>query len=392
MDEYKFESQYFASSNNVKNLRQNDVVFQEGDLGAEFFIVLEGRVGIFRGQHPKPEFVAELGPRDFFGEMAIVDRLPRSATAIALEDDTIIMSVDAARFIYLVAEQPGFALLIMETLSRRKRESSQDETALSLAEPKADAFKTIQISEDCFQFRSRTRSSNVYLFRGPRRTVLVDTGLSSSASELMIALETAGIAPLEVDMIVLTHEHFDHISGVPAFRGKPIVAAFGLAANKIRLGDEFATLRTAFKEPAADFAIDIELASGSYIDTGCRRLVVEHTPGHSSGGISLIDEANGLVVCGDTLLKGGPIGGIFGSGNISDLIGSLERLKRFSPKLLLPGHGPVSNDPLRDIDLAIERCNILLEDTRKLFSVLQANRKIWEIVNAYRDLNRSFNT
>jgi CRP-like cAMP-binding protein len=66
--------------------------------------------------------LAEVGSGDFFGEMSLVDLSPRTATAKALEDDTRLVAIDQAKFLYMVGQQPAFALTIMHALCRRIRE------------------------------------------------------------------------------------------------------------------------------------------------------------------------------------------------------------------------------------------------------------------------------
>jgi len=73
-----------------------------------------------------------LKPGEHFGEMALIDGSPRSATAIALQDNTRLVVMDKAKFLYLVSQQPEFAVAIMETLSQRIREAN-----LQLAQAKA---------------------------------------------------------------------------------------------------------------------------------------------------------------------------------------------------------------------------------------------------------------
>ena len=143
----------------------------------------------------------------------------------------------------------------------------------------------------------------------------------------------------------------------------------------------------AFDEPFQSFPVDWILTEGTIIDTGYQRLRVLHTPGHSSGGISLIDEESGKLVSGDTVLAGGAIGGIFASGNISDLIYSLDTLSGLKPQLLLPGHGPRSSDPVADIEQTRERCETLLDDSKTLFGALHATENMNRIINAFKDMN-----
>ncbi len=61
-----------------------------------------------------------------FGEMALVDNLPRSATAVAAEDNTIILEIDQSLFVYIVGQQPAFALTLIKTLSLRFRQQIAD--------------------------------------------------------------------------------------------------------------------------------------------------------------------------------------------------------------------------------------------------------------------------
>ena len=199
-----------------------------------------------------------------------------------------------------------------------------------------------------------------------------------------------GIEPQDIDTIVLTHEHFDHIAAVPHFTERRSVAAHRLAAHKIANRDDFAILRGAFGEASTDFAIEAILDEGDIVDTGSHCLRVFHTPGHSSGSISLFEERDRLLVTGDTVLAGGNLGGVFGSGNISDTIDSLEVLGTLGAKLHLPGHGPLSVEPARDIERALGISRQLLSDTRILFETLNAQDSINKVILSLRDLNRSF--
>ena len=71
-----------------------------------------------------PSLIVTLGKGEFFGEMAVIDGSARSATAIAAAPKTRVMRINHARFVYLVSQQPAFALMIMDALSKRLRASN----------------------------------------------------------------------------------------------------------------------------------------------------------------------------------------------------------------------------------------------------------------------------
>ncbi|MBR0693550.1 Crp/Fnr family transcriptional regulator [Bradyrhizobium lablabi] len=102
----------------------DDVIFEEGSTGRELFVVLEGKVDIAKISAGDKVVIVTLGKGEFFGEMAVIDGSSRSATAIAAAPRTRVMRINHARFVYLVSQQPAFALMIMDALSKRLRASN----------------------------------------------------------------------------------------------------------------------------------------------------------------------------------------------------------------------------------------------------------------------------
>lgn len=377
----------------LRSYGPNEMIFAQGSVGEEFFIVITGKVEIRQQLHGEAKTVRVLAPGEFFGELAVIDGVRRSANAIALEERTQVMAVDKARFLYLVSQQPAFALLIMETLTRWLRGTDPESDSVGSQPSNGERqgvapFSVIQLRDTVYQFRSRTRSCNSYLFKGGRRNVLIDPGLDTSFDSLRECLSSLGLSPSDIGLVVLTHEHFDHVAAVPKFGGGPLIAAHRLAANKIANQDDFAIMRGAFADQGSAFAVDWTLDGGTLIDTGGHQLRILHTPGHTSGCISLFDQESGLLVSGDMVMAGGPIGGVFGSGNISDTIYSLGVLGGLNPKCLLPGHGRVSDDPQHDIARTLERSRKLLSDSRLIFDTLKGRDSINKIILSVRDLSR----
>ncbi len=113
----------------------SEVIFEEGTIGRELYVVLDGTVEIVRDAPNQRIVIATLGKGEFFGEMAVIDSSPRSATAIAGAPNTRVISINHARFVYLVAEQPAFALMIMDALSNRLRTTNAANLARALGVP-----------------------------------------------------------------------------------------------------------------------------------------------------------------------------------------------------------------------------------------------------------------
>jgi hydroxyacylglutathione hydrolase len=267
-----------------------------------------------------------------------------------------------------------------------------------MSERRPSPFKTlletevcalIQAAPDVYQVRFRNRAANAYLVIGSKRTIMIDVGLSSNYPHLLTCLEHVGVAPDRIDMVVLSHEHLDHVGAAYHFNNsRTYVAAHRLAANKMMLRDDFSMLRKMFNEPNVPIGIDIWLEEGNMIDLGNFRLDVMYTPGHTSACITLFDPDKGLLFAADTLMPGGVMGGVFGSGSIADYIQSLERLKGLNSRILLPGHGRLSDTPQEDVRIAIQRSHGLLSDTAQLFDALDARANFEPIMQSVRDLNK----
>jgi len=102
--------------------QKSESIFEEGSTGNEMYLINSGKVLLsVQGETQQIPLVV-LNPGDFFGEMALVDDSPRSATASAVEDNTELIVIDRARFLFMVRQQPEFALSLMHTLCQRLRD------------------------------------------------------------------------------------------------------------------------------------------------------------------------------------------------------------------------------------------------------------------------------
>src|SRR5438105_6521478 len=103
-------------------------VFQEGDPGDGLYVIVDGKVQIscLVGQDQR-RVLSRLGPGDFFGEMAVLDELPRSATASA-ETDIQVYFFLREDLLNILAHSPSLAVSLVKEFSRRMREFNHQYT------------------------------------------------------------------------------------------------------------------------------------------------------------------------------------------------------------------------------------------------------------------------
>ena len=111
---------------------KDTVVFFENEEGDFFFMILEGRIKVtILGDDGREVILSILGPGDFFGEMALLDNEPRSATAIAIEDSELI-SLHRTDFQTVLTDNRSITSALIKILSQRLRHANQQISTLAL--------------------------------------------------------------------------------------------------------------------------------------------------------------------------------------------------------------------------------------------------------------------
>jgi CRP/FNR family transcriptional regulator len=111
-----------ASITQEKNFPKKSIIFHEGDRGDTLYILKSGRVKISKiTEDGREKTLALMQPGEFFGEMAIFDEQPRSATAEVLDEQAVVFTLNKRDFERLIIEHPTIALKIMRDLTRRIR-------------------------------------------------------------------------------------------------------------------------------------------------------------------------------------------------------------------------------------------------------------------------------
>lgn len=172
--------------------------------------------------------------------------------------------------------------------------------------------------------------NNTWLLDGHEPT-LIDAG-TGEPTHLEALAEVLDGRPLA--RVLLTHDHADHASGVPAIRDCwPEVEVLAVA-------DARSPART--------------LIDGEKVRAGNRWLQVIYTPGHAPDHACFWDAAAGDLYAGDMVqLESSVLIPAGRGGNLRAYMASLDRMAALAPRRVYPGHGPVIDDPARVIERAV---------------------------------------
>jgi len=181
--------------------------------------------------------------------------------------------------------------------------------------------------------------SNCYIVWDDRekKGAIIDPG--DEADKILITVNELGI---DINYILATHGHFDHVGAVASLKRE-------LKVEFIAHMDDFFFIQNG-ENAARRWGFNIEqppkpdkfIEDGDIIQIGNFMLEVLHTPGHSPGGVSFLQ--NGMVFCGDTLFQGGIGRTDFRKGSFEELVKSIKTRLYTLPDdtIVYTGHGPIT--------------------------------------------------
>jgi hydroxyacylglutathione hydrolase len=186
---------------------------------------------------------------------------------------------------------------------------------------------------------TRANNCNTYLIRSAQKNILIDPGHLAFFDHVRSGLGTLGLTVENIDLVICTHAHPDHIEAVQLFDEAPTL--FTLHQDEWKLVKEMAPyLQTSMNLDLDHLAPDFFLAEGP-LTVGDIELEVYHTPGHAPGLVTLHWPEAGALFTGDLIFKGGLGRTDLPGGNGAQLKESIRRMGTIDAQWLLSGHGDV---------------------------------------------------
>ena len=212
-----------------------------------------------------------------------------------------------------------------------------------------------EIIKDLFFIERGFLNGNHFVYRSENPT-LIDTAYISDFDETAGLIAQLGVNLSDVQLIISTHCHCDHIGGNKRIQDRSgcDIALHKIGKHFIDTRDDWATWWKYYSQEAAFFDCTIELYDGDVLSIGPHEFKVIHTPGHAAEGIVLYNRKERLLISSDTLWKNDMAVmtlRIEGSAALFHMLESLEKLQSLDVQMVYPGHGP----PFKDMPKALSK-------------------------------------
>jgi len=204
-----------------------------------------------------------------------------------------------------------------------------------------------QISQNVWKFYYDNLGSNCYLVRADGKNLLIDTSGKENREELVNSLQKIKIKPENIDSILLTHFHYDHIGNLNLFKNAKIYASkqeiedfkknpFGTVLNenfiekivdgegKTKPTKEFIKMGNVKIEPIGNFA--------------SKSIKIIRVPGHTSGSIAFYMPEEKILFSGDTIFDNGTGRTDLPTSDAGKMDKSLAKLGKIEYRVLCAGH------------------------------------------------------
>lgn len=201
----------------------------------------------------------------------------------------------------------------------------------------------MKITDEIYQvggsMLSASADAAIYLVKFAGHAALVDAGTGRGERHLLENISSVETDLSEIELILLTHCHYDHTGGVKALKQRLQcqVVAHELDARFMEKGDNQVTAANWYNSELQPFIVDRKLTEArENITLGERIITAIHTPGHSPGSVVYVTESEGLSVVFAQDVHGPLDPGFFS--NRTDYLQSLKRILDLKADILCEGH------------------------------------------------------
>ncbi len=179
-----------------KKYASGDYIFQEGDIGEEMFIIHAGKVNITKRTDEGEKILVTLSTGDFFGEMAVIDKAPRSAGAVA-EGDTVCIVLNEELFEQQMQRNAKIVKKILKNMSARLRAMNEQLQNLTSKDYNMRVVNTL-----LFQVHKNGDGSEMAM-----TTLVQQSGMQDKRDkldEILTAMEKAKVIVVSGDSLVVS--------------------------------------------------------------------------------------------------------------------------------------------------------------------------------------------
>ncbi|MFC5698754.1 quinoprotein relay system zinc metallohydrolase 1 [Pseudomonas sp. GCM10022186] len=176
--------------------------------------------------------------------------------------------------------------------------------------------------------------------------VVIDTGPSRAYGQAM-RRAIAGVTDQPVSLVLLTHHHPDHVLGNQAFAGVPIAALAGTGRLLEEQGDAMAENMYRLVGDwmrGTEVVLPKQILEPGVREIGGHRLRLLALRGHTGADLAVLDERTGVLFAGDLVFYQRALT-TPNSPGLEAWLADLDTLAALPWKVLVPGHGPISQDP-----------------------------------------------
>ncbi len=191
-----------------KSFKKDEIILLEEDTGGTFFVIISGNVKVSRTNGDSKEVILGiLNEFDFFGEMALLDGLTRSATISAINDTELFM-IQRNQFLELLKDNPEISIVLMQELTKRLRTANMQIKSFSLKDAEGKvATVLIQLAYDL----GRIKQGVVEIEKLPMQQDLANMASTSreTVSRTLHTFAKKGLVELDGSKIrILDYEKF----------------------------------------------------------------------------------------------------------------------------------------------------------------------------------------